>query len=98
MIYNIEHTPLELFIKDNTKKIDIDMVEQLYEGRGDCCRCGCGGNYYYPDKNLRKIKNALERMASGFYKVTSIDNHIFEIELETFESGRTRVQTLYLKQ
>jgi hypothetical protein len=93
MIYKIEHKPI-----DNTKRIDISMVDSLYEGRGDCCRCGCGGNYYYPDKNIRKIKNALKRMASGLYNVISIDDYIFEIELETFESGRTKVQTLYLKQ
>ena len=93
MIYNIEHKPI-----DHIKQIDIDMVDSLYEGRGDSCRCGCAGNYYYPDKNKRKIKNTLERMASDLYKVTSIDGYIFEIELETFDSGRTKVQTLYLKQ
>lgn len=91
MIYAIKHKPLS-----NEKRITFDMVDTLYEGRGDCCRCGCGGNYYYPNKNKRKIMNALEKMQSGYYEVTSIDDYIFEIELESFDSGRTKVQTLYL--
>jgi len=26
--------------------ISLGQIDQMYEGRGNCCRCGCGGNYY----------------------------------------------------
>ena len=26
--------------------ISIDQVESVYVGKGNCCRCGCGGEYY----------------------------------------------------
>jgi hypothetical protein len=81
--------------------ITLDMVDQLYEGKGNNCRCGCGGKYFQPDEHPAKIQRIINKMCSGKYNVTSIDDYIFEIILSTYEErdGReqTRVRTLYLK-
>lgn len=26
-------------------KVTVEQVSQVYQGKRDCCRCGCGGNY-----------------------------------------------------
>ena len=79
----------------------LDDVDTLYEGRGNCCRCGCGGDYYYLDRNSLKIINVLQKMESGGYHIESIDDYIFEIVLNEYyskngELKRNRVQTIYL--
>lgn len=98
MRYSIKHQPM---VNEMQIDITIDNVDQMYEGRGNCCRCGCGGEYYNPEKNTRKIENALKRMTSGQYKVESIDNKIFEIviseDTDRFGQLKTKVQTIYLK-
>jgi hypothetical protein len=35
-------------------------IIQIYKGKDDHCRCGCGGKYYYPeDRSFKRIlKNA----------------------------------------
>lgn len=76
-------------------------IDQLYEGRGNCCRCGCGGNYYNLERNSRKIINALQKMTSGRYDVESIDDYIFEITIDEYydkygQFTRNKVQTIYL--
>jgi hypothetical protein len=45
-----------------TGKIDFSVVEKIYFGLDHNCRCGCGGDYYYPgswgwDKIVNEIKN-----------------------------------------
>jgi hypothetical protein len=98
MKHTIKHTPMQMSMQID---ITLENVEQMYEGKGNCCRCGCGGNYYYPDHNARKIENVLKRMASGKYKVESIDNYIFEIiideDTDRFGQPKTKVQTIYIK-
>jgi hypothetical protein len=79
----------------------LGQIEQMYEGRGNCCRCGCAGNYHTLENNSRKIINALQKMASGKYHVESIDDYIFEIVLKEYtnrwgEFSRNKVQTIYL--
>lgn len=95
------HSP-ELGVQEPREiTFSLDDVDTLYEGRGNCCRCGCGGDYYYLDRNSRKIMNALQRMESGSYNIESIDDYIFEIVLDEYYSQngrltRTKVQTIYL--
>lgn len=91
MRYNIIHVPM-----DYTKTIDItfENVDKLYIGKGNVCRCGCKGEYYTPDEDPKKIHDTLKRMSNRTYSVTSIDNYIFEIEVE---ETTNIVHTIYLK-
>ena len=94
----------ELNLPDLTTEISLDKVESIYLGKGNCCRCGCGGEYFRPSehpKASKKIKHFLKKMASGKYEVESIENYIFEIILgERYNTrGRLstqRVATIYL--
>lgn len=79
----------------------LGQIDQMYEGRGNGCRCGCGGNYFNLEHNSRKIINALQKMESGRYDVESIEDYIFEITIDEFydkwgQLSRTKVQTIYL--
>ena len=76
--------------------ITIDQVDNLYIGKGNCCRCGCGGEYYEIDENERAIEKALRQMSSGIYEVSAINDYIFEI-ITSVNGGYERVKTLYLK-
>ena len=75
----------------------VEQVESLYIGKGHCCRCGCGGDYFRvaeDPKHAKKIKHFLKKMASGKYSVTELGGYIFEIELS--KSGHDRVACFYL--
>lgn len=98
MKYSIKHTPI------HDTKIHLfafEQVENLYIGNGNQCRCGCGGDYYYPTDEIgaKKIKEALIKMSSGEYSVESIDDRVFEIVLrkERTYRGKNKVMTLYIK-
>lgn len=106
MNFTITHTPMhspELGVQEPREiTFSLDDVDTLYEGRGNCCRCGCGGDYYYLDRNSHKIMNALQKMESGSYHIESINDYIFEIVLNEYyskngELKRNKVQTIYLK-
>ena len=98
------HKNPELNLPELTTEISLDKVESIYIGKGNSCRCGCGGEYFRPSehpKASKKIKHFLKKMASGKYEVESIDNYIFEIILgERYNTrGRLstqRVATIYL--
>ena len=105
MEFKITHTPMqspELGVqKPKEITFSLGQIEQMYEGRGNCCRCGCAGNYHTLENNSRKIINTLQKMASGKYHVESIDDYIFEIVLKEYtnrwgEFSRNKVQTIYL--
>ena len=94
--YTISHTPNHSV---RTRLITIEQVESLYIGKGNCCRCGCGGEYIYPNTeiDIAKINAVLEKMSSGLYEVESIDDKFFEIVIKTRKSGNTLVNAIYLK-
>ncbi len=105
MEFKITHRPMhspELGVPEPKEiTFSLGQIDQMYEGRGNCCRCGCGGNYYNLERNSRKIINALQKMESGRYDVESIDDYIFEITIDEFydkwgQLSRTKVQTIYL--
>jgi len=94
--YAISHKPSNGSESEKTTIITIDQADRLYIGKGNYCRCGCGGEYIEADENERAIEKALRQMSSGDYEVRSIEDWIFEIK--TSESGNyERVKTLYLK-
>ena len=105
MEFKITHTPYrqgdEPMQPERQITFSLGDIEQMYEGRGNNCRCGCAGNYYTLEHNSRKIVNALQKMASGKYHVESIDDYIFEIVIDEYydkwgQLSRTKVQTIYL--
>lgn len=105
MEFKITHTPMrttELEVQEPKEStFSLGQIEQMYEGRGNNCRCGCAGNYHTLENNSRKIINALQKMQSGNYHVESIDDYIFEIVLKEYtnkwgEFSRNKVQTIYL--
>ena len=105
MEFKITHTPMHSpeseVQKPRESTFSLDQIEQMYEGRGNNCRCGCAGNYHTLERNSRKIINALQKMESGNYHVEYIDDYIFEIVLKEYtnkwgEFSRNKVQTIYL--
>lgn len=110
MNYQIKHKNYggwknpELNLPELSTDISLDSVESIYIGKGNCCRCGCGGEYFRPSedpKAIKKIKHYLKKMASGKYEVESIENYIFEIIIsERYDTrGRlsaSKVATVYL--
>jgi len=97
MNYVIYHKPMqngnEPIQEGRFINVKLSQIESLYDGR-EGCRCGCRGNYYDPEKHVRKATNFLKRMSSGFYSVESIDDYIFNI---VTNEDRQTVQTIYLK-
>ena len=90
------HKNPELNLPELTTEISLDKVESIYIGKGNSCRCGCGGEYFRPSENekaTKKIKHYLKKMAGGEYKVESIDNYIFEIILGERYTTRGRLST-----
>ncbi len=79
-----------------------DNVE-LYVGKGHCCRCGCGGNYFRTKEDAghaKKIRHYIKKLMSGKYEVLEQDGmgedaRIYEIELS--KTGHDRVATFYVK-
>ena len=102
MSYSINHQP----VKPNPKSsiITIDQVDKLYIGLGNCCRCGCGGEYISPDsdENIKIIEKVLAKMSKGTIEVESQDDYIFEIVIKKWVTAKgdeqTKVNCLYLKQ
>ena len=92
--YFIHHTPL---VRKTNTEITFDKVEQVYIGKGNCCRCGCGGEYYTAKENPEEVKKALDKLSSGKYEVESQDDYIFEAEISCTKKGNTKVICLYLK-
>lgn len=90
------HTNPELNLPELNTEISLDKVESIYIGKGNSCRCGCGGEYFRPaehPKAVKKIKHYLKKMASGKYNVESIENYIFEIVLGERYDTRGRLST-----
>lgn len=78
-----------------------DQVE-LYVGKGHCCRCGCGGEYFRTKEDAghaKKIRHYIKKLLSGKYAVTEQEGiggeYIYEIELS--KSGHDRVATFYVQ-
>lgn len=78
----------------------IDQVESLYIGKGNHCRCGCGGDYLrVAEGHAKRIAHYMKKLNSGKYVVSAQagigGEKIYEIELS--KSGYDRVATFYVK-
>lgn len=85
--------------------IELKNVEKIYLGKGNQCRCGCGGEYTYQTDEGEYIDGEpekIERMLKRFLKmaetreVTSTENYIFEVNVSR-QGNTDRVMTIYLK-
>lgn len=76
----------------NLDKYDLD---QIYVGKQNCCRCGCGGDYADQDnpKLLEKRFNRFKRMVEAGDHITYIDSKQLILEITT---GHDRCITVYL--
>jgi hypothetical protein len=97
------HTPI---VHRTNGAIELKNIEKIYLGKGEQCRCGCGGEYTYLETSGEYVKGEpkkIERMLKRFSKfaetreVTSSENYIFEVNVS--KTGETnRVMTIMLKQ
>jgi len=82
----------------STQVIDFDAKDiiQVYKGRLDICRCGCGGDYFKPGEDddeidralnyLRQYSNQHEVVFERFkYKSADTPNELY-LEFETHTS------------
>lgn len=78
----------------------IEQVESIYIGKGNQCRCGCGGDYLrVADGHAKRMTHFMKKLASGKYEVVEqpgiSGEHLYEIKLS--KSGYDRVATFYVK-
>ena len=62
-------------------EFDVNKVKQVYYGRLDNCRCGCGGEYYQPGEDDAEITKALEILneySNSQYKNVSYDRFTYQ--------------------
>ena len=62
-------------------EFDVNKVKQVYYGRLDNCRCGCGGEYYQPGEDDAEITKALEVLneySNSQYKNVSYDRFTYQ--------------------
>jgi hypothetical protein len=85
----------------NLLPMNLDNV-RVYVGKGNCCRCGCGGEYFSKAEDAshaKKVAHYLKKLQSGKYEVYEQsglgDEHIYEIQLS--KAGHDRVATFYVE-
>ena len=73
--------------KEDFLKIDISKISQVYHGKRDCCRCGCGGEYiatsYMYQPRSAKVNDKLVQEHLDWAK------HMLTIENANFDAGET---------
>ena len=75
----------EKYEKLGDKKIiefSYEDIDQLYVGKGDCCRCGCGGAYFYPKHEADRFNAEPDRRAD--LMIPNSDDYIHEILRDYF--------------
>ena len=82
---------------DQKTRFNLDDYEldQIYLGKQECCRCGCGGDYASKDNPelLNKRFSRFKRMAEAGGVITYIDSKQLILEITT---GDNRCLTVYL--
>jgi hypothetical protein len=78
---------------------DAAQVESIYIGKGNQCRCGCGGDYLRAaDGHSKRIAGYMKKFASGKYEVSHQAGNAEDIyEINLSKSGHDRVATFYVK-
>lgn len=80
---------------------ELKDISQVYEGKRDCCRCGCGGEYYattfmevprsvVDDKKVQECLDRAKKIATK--KTSTVDFGDTYVDVQT---GRNRTLTFY---
>jgi hypothetical protein len=86
--------------KDEFLQTDISKISQVYSGKRDCCRCGCGGEYtstsYMKDArsgvNDKLVEKRLKRAKKLILEGAEFDNGGTYLDVKT---GNDRTLTFY---
>ena len=95
---SFDHTPRTY---NERASFDISAIEKVYIGAGECCRCGCGGDYHYmkdyaTHAEVRAVfDSVLKVLQSSDVEVLRQDGYIFEVVLD---NSIDRVACFYLFQ
>ncbi len=87
--------------KETFLRISISEISQVYSGKRECCRCGCGGDYVATtfmikprsanindelvERRLKRAKKLVEAGAEVYYGGTFVD----------VKTGNDRTLTFY---
>ena len=73
-------------------------VLQLYIGKRDCCRCGCGGRYLTGMASIKKhLKEHADEFESARIEEGLGKEHFAEINLGRYANGEAKCATLYFE-
>ena len=86
--------------KEEFLQTDISKISQVYSGKRDCCRCGCGGEYtstsYMKDArsdvNDKLVEKRLKRAKKLILEGAETDNGGTYLDVKT---GNNRTLTFY---
>ena len=88
--------------KEEFLNTDISKISKVYNGKRDCCRCGCGGNYIYTsfdkknhpldDINDKLVEKRLNRAKKLINEGADVD---WGGDYVDVESGNDRTLTFY---
>ena len=86
--------------KETFLRVSISEISQVYSGKRNCCRCGCGGDYVATtfmieprsnvdnklvERRLKRAKKLVEAGAEVYYGSTYVD----------VKTGNDRTLTFY---
>lgn len=86
--------------KEKFLNLELNQISQVYSGKRDCCRCGCGGDYVATsfmenpgtevddklvEKRLKRAKKLIEEGADVLYDDIYAD----------IQTGKDRTLTFY---
>lgn len=94
MVIDLTVTPFDY---RKIRKFDKEKIDQVYYGQLNCCRCGCGGEYYTKDDDFINlgIKQLQKHMTSGDIKFDDHgDRWYFEIHTHSKELGEENEDAL----
>lgn len=82
-------------------ELDISKISQVYSGKRDCCRCGCGGDYVSTsymkdarsDVNDKLVERRLKRAKKLVSEGAEFNDGGSYIDVKT---GEDRTLTFYL--
>lgn len=81
-------------------EVKLEQITQVYSGRRDCCRCGCGGDYTstsfaketYSTVNDSLVKKRLKRAKKLVSEGAEFDSGTVYFDVKT---GNDRTLTFY---
>lgn len=86
--------------KEEFLNISLDKISQVYTGKRNCCRCGCGGEYTSTsfmknprsEVNNKLVEQRLKRAKTLINKGADVDYYDTFVDVQT---GADRTLTFY---